>query len=258
MATPHSSTELTARGKALLWLASISASVAWISGDENARLATAILAAPILVDFVAKQRHLHLTSVIIAPRRTVAGAFFIESMQVEHRGNRPLRNCCLYEPLLMHNAPAVLLPTLKPFETHCIKIRERSLNRNYSIQRVIVLESQWPLGIFATRTAAMTKCELVTEPMRADLSVELHNSSAITQTTSVVRKATGSEFYELREHLSGEDVRRVHALRSAALGTLIERINRQADIQTNRQTYRQTDRHANKQTDRQTYRQTDI
>lgn len=232
MVTPHSSTALTGRGKIILWLASISASVAWISGDENARLATAILAAPIFVDFVAKQRRLHLTSVSIAPRRTVAGSFFIEHVQIEHRGNRPLRNCCLYEPLLMHNEPAVLLPTLKPFETHCIALREHSLNRSYSIQRVIVLESQWPLGIFATSSVVTTECELVTEPIRAALNVDFQNRSAATQTTSVDREKTGPEFYELREHLTGNDIRSVHALRSAALGTLVGRVSREPTAQT--------------------------
>ena len=70
MATPHSSTELTSRGKVVLCLAGLAAGAAWIGGDENARLAAAMLAAPILIDFVAKQRRLHFTGVRLAARRS--------------------------------------------------------------------------------------------------------------------------------------------------------------------------------------------
>ena len=67
MATPNTTLELTARGKVVLWLAGLAAGAAWLGGDENARLAAAMLAAPLVVDFVAKQRRLHHTSVRVTP-----------------------------------------------------------------------------------------------------------------------------------------------------------------------------------------------
>ena len=233
MATPHSSIELTGRGKTLLWLAGISAGIAWISGDHNARIAAAILAAPILVDFVARQRRLHLTRIHIAPRRTVAGAFYIESVQVEHRGNRPLRGCYFYEPLLMRNEPAALLPTLQPLETHRTEIQERSLIRSHIIQRVIVLESRWPLGMFLSRSVVTADCDLVTEPRRVELSLNLLESSTNTQSASIRRKQEiEPDFYELRKYVYGEDARGVHALRSAALGSLVRQVHRELSSQT--------------------------
>ena len=68
MATPNSTLEVTARGKIVLWLAALAGGAAWLGDDENARLAAAMLAAPLVVDFVAKQRRLHFTSIRLAPR----------------------------------------------------------------------------------------------------------------------------------------------------------------------------------------------
>lgn len=227
MATPHSSTELTSRGKVFLCLAGLAAGAAWIGGDENARLAAAMLAAPILIDFVAKQRRLHFTGVRLAARRTVAGAVYIETLHVEHQGRRPLRNCQLYEPRSMRGEPAVLLPTLQPFEPQRIDVRQRSLIRSHVLERVFVLESQWPLGMFATRSVVSAETDLITEPMRASLRADVLDAAADAEIAPVDRSMLpGPEFQALREYLPEEDARGVHALRSASLGTLVRRVTR--------------------------------
>ena len=86
MATSSSTVELTLRGRVVAWLATLAAGAAWIGGDGNARLAAAMLAAPLLVDFVAKQRRLQHTEIRLAPRRTAAGSPFSERLTLVHRG----------------------------------------------------------------------------------------------------------------------------------------------------------------------------
>lgn len=227
MATPNSSIELTPRGKVVLWLASLASGAAWIGGDDNARLAAAMLAAPILIDFVAKQRRLHFTQVRVAPRRTIAGAVFYQSVEVEHRGRRPLRSCLFYEPRSMRGEAPSMLPTLQPFEPQQIELRQRSLVRSHVIERVFILESQWPLGMFATRSVVSSQCDLITEPMRVPVRAELLDAAADAETAPVDRSVLpGPEFQSLREYLPEEDARGVHALRSAALGTLVRRVTR--------------------------------
>ena len=86
MATPNSTLEWTARGRTVAWLAALAGGAAWLGGDENARLAAAMLAAPVVVDFVAKQRRLHYTAVRVAPRTTTAGAVYTEVVTVDAVG----------------------------------------------------------------------------------------------------------------------------------------------------------------------------
>ena len=85
MASTHSTIELTMRGKVLAWLAGLAGAAAWLGEDPNARIAAALLAAPLLVDFVAKQRRMHETEVRIGPRRTIAGAPFTENVMLTHQ-----------------------------------------------------------------------------------------------------------------------------------------------------------------------------
>lgn len=233
MATPNSSIELTPRGKVVLWLAGLAAGAAWIGGDENARLAAAMLAAPLLIDFVAKQRRLHFTSVRVSARRTVAGATFMETVTVEHRGRRTMRGCQMHEPRSMKGEAPVLLPTLQPFEPQSVQVRQRSTVRSHVLERVFLIESQWPLGMLTTRSVISSESDLVTEPMRAPLRADIIEASAQAELSSVDRSTLpGPEFQALREYLPEEDARGVHALRSASLGTLVRRVVRGGQPQT--------------------------
>lgn len=227
MATPNSTLEWTARGRTVAWLAALAGGAAWLGGDENARLAAAMLAAPVVVDFVAKQRRLHYTAVRVAPRTTTAGAVYTEVVTVEHRGRRSLRHCQLSEPRTMRHEPPSLLPTLAPFEPQRVEVRQRSVVRSHVVERVFLLESRWPLGMFATRSVVSADAELITEPARVALRADVLEAAADAEVAPVDRtRMPGQEFYALREHTLDEDARGVHALRSAALGTLVRRVTR--------------------------------
>lgn len=225
MAIPSTSTELTMRGRVVAWLAALAAGASWLGGDANARLAAAMLVAPLVVDFVGKQRRLHATELRVGTRRTAAGAAFTESVTVVHRGPRPLRECLLTETRTMRNEAPVLLPTLRPDTPTRIEVRQRSLQRSHVLERVFLLVSHWPLGMFRTRSVVRVAADLITEPARVALQADLVR--AIADTEAAPRDQShlpGPEFHSLREHQPGEDARTVHALRSAALGTLVRRV----------------------------------
>ncbi|MCR9246166.1 MAG: DUF58 domain-containing protein [bacterium] len=227
MAASHGSIELTMRGRVLAWLAGLAGAAAWLGEDPNARIAAALLAAPLLVDFVAKQRRMHETKVRIAPRRTIAGAPFTEQITVEHQGRWPLRECLLAEPRTMRTEPPQLVPVLRPYESRRVTYRARSHRRSHIVERVFVLVSSWPLGLFRARAVVAVAADLVTEPARVRLAAEILTTVAEREAAPRDRsKLPGPEFHSLREHMPEEDARGVHALRSAALATLVRRVTR--------------------------------
>lgn len=227
MATPGSSTEMTLRGRVVAWLAGLAAGAAWLGDDANARLAAAMLTAPLLVDFVVRQRRLHETAIRLAPRRTVAGAVHTETVVVEHKGRRPLRECLLVEPRTMRGEPAVLLPALAPFAPARVQMRQRSLTRSHTLERVFLLETLSPLGVFRTRSIVSAAADLITEPARVPLPAETIDAAADAEAAPYDRsRLPGPEFLALREHQPDEDARGVHALKSAAIGTLVRRVTR--------------------------------
>lgn len=227
MATSSSSVELTLRGKVVAWLTALAAGAAWLGDDANARLAAAMLAAPLVVDFVAKQRRLHHTEVQVAARRAVAGAPFVDHLTLVHRGRRGARECLLSEPRTMRYEPPLMLGTLRPGAPMRVALRGRSLQRSHVLERVFVLMSVWPLALFRSRAVITVATDFVTEPARVPLSAEVVQALAEQQASPRDHAvAIGLEFHSLREQLPHEDARGVHALRSAALGTLVRRVTR--------------------------------
>jgi hypothetical protein len=211
------------RGRIVAWLVALAAGAAWLGDDGNARLAAAMLAAPLLVDFLLKQRRLHHAEIQVAPRRTAAGAPFAERLTLVHRGRRPARECLLGEPRTMRAEPPVLLPTLLPGRPATVVMRGRSLQRSHVLERVFVLMSVWPLGLFRTRAVINVPAEMITEPARVPLSAEVVQAIAEREAGHRTQQA-GNEFHSLREHHPHEDARGVHALRSAAVGALVRRV----------------------------------
>jgi len=210
-----------------MWLAGLAASAAWLGEDPNARIATALLAAPLLLDFAVKQRQLHRTIVQLSPRRTSVGAPFTEQATLTHQGRWPLRECLLLEPRTMHSEPPRLLPTLQPGVAQRVTFHARSSVRSHIVERKLVLTTSWPLGLFRARSVVTVAADLVTEPARVRLSAEV--LSAIAEREAAPRDRStlqGPEFHSLREHQPDEDSRGVHALRSAALGVLVRRVTR--------------------------------
>ena len=225
MAVSHDSVELTLRGRVVAWLAALATGAAWLGDDANARIAAAMLCAPLIVDFVAKQRRLHRTEIRTAPRRTVAGAAYFEQLTIVHRGRGQLRECLLSEARTMRSEPFVLVPDLAAGQPVRIEVRQRSLQRSHALQRVFLLTSLWPLGLLRTRAVISIAADLVTEPARVPLQAELVRAVAETTATPWDRSLqSGPEFHSLREHQPDEDARAVHALRSASLGTLVRTV----------------------------------
>lgn len=227
MAVSSSTIELTTRGRILAWLAGLAASAAWLGEDPNARVAAALLAAPLLVDFVAKQRRMHATEVRLSPRRTIAGAPFTEQVTLTHNGRWPLRESLIVEPRTMRTEPPQLLPTLHPGQPQRVTFRARSHIRSHVLERVFVMMSTWPLGLFRTRAVIALAADLVTEPARVRIAADLLQAVAEREASPRDRSMLpGPEFHSLREHQPEEDSRGVHALRSASMGMLVRRVTR--------------------------------
>ena len=225
MAVSTTSIELTVRGRVVAWLAALAAGASWLGDDANARLAAAMLCTPLVVDFAAKQRRLHRTELRVAARRTAAGVPYTETLTVLHHGVRPLRECLLLEPRTMRTEPPLLLPALRAGAPARVEVRQRSVQRSHVLERVFLLSSQWPLGMFCTRSVVAVAADLVTEPARVELRADVLQAVADVEAAPRDRsKLDGPEFHSLREHAAGEDARAVHALRSAALGTLVRRV----------------------------------
>lgn len=215
----------TLRGRVLLGLGLGALLAAALGGDPDARLAAALLLAPIAIDLLGKPRRLHLAALRLAPRRTVVGAPFSEAVLVEAPPRAALRGVLLLEPRTMRSEPPALLPTLQPGAAWRAEVHARSLQRGRLGERTFVLTSGWPLGLFTARATRTVAAELVTEPARVSLRADW--LAALAEQLSAPRDRTdlaGPEFHSLRELGEGEDARTVHALRSASLGTLVRRI----------------------------------
>ena len=225
MAEPASTLELTPRGRVVAWLAAVAAGAAWLCDDPNARLAAALLAGPLLLDLLFRQRRLQDTELHLSARRCTVGVPFVETVTLVHRGRRPLREVLLTEPRTMRNDPPALLPAVPPGQPVQIELRQRSLRRSHQLERAFTLVSMWPLGLLRTRAVVRVSCDLVTEPARVALQPELLRSIARDERSASDHSLQpGHEFHSLREHLPDEDARAVHALRSASLGTLVRRV----------------------------------
>ncbi|MBL8732811.1 MAG: DUF58 domain-containing protein [Planctomycetes bacterium] len=225
MAKPATTIEFTLRGRILAWLAALAAGASWLADDANARIAAAMLAAPLLVDFVAKQRRLHQTVLSLPPRRTAAGSRYTEHVLLSHLGRSTLRECLLTEPRTMRTEPPALLPTVPRGAPTTFSLRQCSLTRCHQLERVFLLESSWPLGLFRARAVCRVTADLVTEPARVPLSAEVVQAASEVEVAPQDRSPLpGPEFHSLREHRLDDEARGVHALRSAATGTLVRRV----------------------------------
>lgn len=225
MATTSTSLELTVRGRVVAGLGALAAVAGWLAGDANARLAAALLLAPLLLDVVLRPRGLQRTVVRVGARRTVAGAPFSERVTVQVPGRTPLRECLVLETRTNRIDPPTLVPLLPPGQPTTVILRGRSLQRSHVLERVFLLVSAWPFGLFRSRTVVAVAAELVTEPARVPLAAELLPALAEREASPRDRTTLpGPEFHSLREHEPGADARSVHALRSAALGTLVQRV----------------------------------
>lgn len=225
---PHPGTELelTLRGRVVAGLALLAGAAGWLAEDPHAQLAAALLLAPLLLDLLAKPRWLHRVQLHLPPRRTVAGAPFVERLAVRTPpGWFGGRDLLLFEPRTMKNRGPCFVGHLAAGAHAELPIEGRSERRGHLLERVFALTTAWPFGLWRARAVVTIAAELVTEPRRVALRRELLPSfAALRSGATERRRGQGQEFHALREHHLGDDARAVHALRSAALGVLVQRV----------------------------------
>lgn len=225
MAEARSTLELTARGRVLAGLAAASLLGAWLSEDPNVRIAAALLVAPLLVDFAATPRSLGALRLHVGPRRTVAGAPFQENVHLSYRGRRPLRELLVAEPRT--RGRAAFVGRIAPGSRASVVLTCRSTVRSHLLERVFELRTDWPLGMFRACGLCVVATDFVTEPARVQLEASVLQATAEREPAPHTRSQLhGDEFHALREHQPSEEARGVHALRSAALGSLVRTVVR--------------------------------
>jgi uncharacterized protein (DUF58 family) len=227
--------ELTTRGKALLvtavGLMGLFALSLLLDAPLTDPLPRALLfgsvvaAAPLLVQILLAPRIEEL-ELSVASRRTRAGAPFRETLHLQH-GGRVLNDLLVMEPATRGYTGPAFVEVLLPDETQRISLLCRAKRRGHQRSRRFVLETSHPFGLVQTRARIEVPGELIVEPSRlrmpiALLEAALEGNSAQFSTDLLL----GQEYHSLREYRLGEDARRVHALRSAALGTLVRRVER--------------------------------
>src|SRR5262249_25008514 len=139
--------ELTVRGRLLVLLACLALFAAWFSGDVNARLAAAMLLAPLLVDFTLVPRHLHRVQLLVRPRRPVAATAFRGEVEL-HCPRRGLREVMVHEPRTAVAGGTTLVERLVRGRT-VVHLQARSNQRSRVDHRQLVLHCEWPFGFFA-------------------------------------------------------------------------------------------------------------
>lgn len=222
--------EILPRGRLALVLLHLAAGAAWLSGDENARLAASMIAAPILVDLAAKLLHRPNLEIGVGPRRAVARSAFLETIRIRNHG-RHGRELRLREPRThVLDAGGAHLPSIAPGEEITLRLTARSPRRGRGTIRSFVVTSAWPLGMFRWRATVDVRAEMVTEPVRTQLpDALLRELAARDDRAAAGTRRDAEEFYALRDYRHGEDARQVHARRSASLGTLVRQVRRGAD-----------------------------
>ncbi|MBK8976248.1 MAG: DUF58 domain-containing protein [Planctomycetes bacterium] len=224
--------ELTPRGRIALVLLHLTAGAAFLTGDDNARLAASLIAAPLLIDVAVKLLRRPRVELTVAQRRTHARAAFLEALSIRNLARHPLRDLLLREPAThIHSAGGIHIPYLAGGTAQPCRVAARSNRRGIAAERRFSARTEFPLGFLAWRLEQSVRARLVTEPARVPLSP--YAASAWTEARPRFdegRRDQASEFHSLREYRYGEDARLVQARRSAALGVLVRRVLRGGPI----------------------------
>lgn len=215
--------EITPRGKLVLMLFHLAAGAAWLSGDANVRLAASLLAAPILLDLGWKLWAKPRFEVRVGPRRGIARAAFREHITLRNTSARAaLRELRLREPRTLVGATGgAHLPWLPPGATVRIELAARHPRRGVATSRTLLAETDWPLALFRWQCEVAVQATMLSEPARIPIALNLLQSAERTREEQPAALGEELEFWSLREHRDGDDARRVHARRSAALGELV-------------------------------------
>jgi uncharacterized protein (DUF58 family) len=221
--------EVTYRGKVLLLLGILAAIAAWINpGGSSVRLAAAVLLAPLLIDLIWGGVRLPELRLIMRRRRTESGAPFTESFTLHNLSRRrAVMDLHLREPRTDTYAGGLFVHHIEPEDKETLRIPARTRTRGLAGQRAVVVLSSYPLGLIRRSALLRSHTELISEPTRMPLPHHVANAFERDEPEYESRQTPGDdEFHSLRQYVSGEEARMVHAMRSAAMGTLVRRVMR--------------------------------
>src|SRR5690606_24589620 len=145
--------ELTHRGHLCLALLHLTAGAAWLTGDDNARLAASMLAAPLVLDVLHKLVRAPRIALSVALRRVHARSSFLESVEVRNvSATQPVRDLTLGEPRTqLYESGGAFIPWLEPGASVTVRIAARSARRGCFTSRTFVAETWHPFGLLRWR-----------------------------------------------------------------------------------------------------------
>ncbi len=229
--TPRPVLDLTPAGRAVVILASLALGAAWTTGSEPARVAACLLLAPLLTDWVCKLRRFDGVTIRVGKRRTRAGAVLHEEITLQHRGRRALWHVHVSEHGLLastrgQGAHVEHVPSLGARE---LELTLRARTRGRASTRMFVLTTHHPFGLVRLSAPVATEARVIAEPARIAWPMPIGDHGRDNEDAhDSVRGRDAEAFYALREVRDGEDFARVHALRSASLGTPVRVVRRGA------------------------------
>lgn len=218
--------EVTYGGRVLLLLGVLATFAAWIHKGDSVRLASAILLAPILVDLLWGGFRLPPMRLIMRRRRTESGAPFVETFTLKNLSpRRAIVDLHVREPRTDTYAGGLFIHHLDPEQSEGLQVPARTRTRGRTYVRSVVAVSSYPLGLIRRSAVLRAESELVSEPSRIPLPGHVLNALERDNSEETTLISTGEdEFHSLRDYVVGEDARLVHAMRSAATGTLVRRV----------------------------------
>jgi uncharacterized protein (DUF58 family) len=225
----NTSLEVTYRGRVLLLLGILAAIAAWINPTGNSvRLAAAVLLAPLLIDLAWGGLHLPELRLVMRRRRTESGAPFTESYTLQNlSGRRAIMDLHLREPRTDTYAGGLFVHHIEPEQRETLRIPARTRTRGRAVHRAVVVVSSYPLGLIRRSAVLRSQTELVSEPTRMSLPHHVVDALERDEPEYENRQAAGDDdFHSLRQYVDGDEARMVHAMRSAAMGTLVRRVMR--------------------------------
>ena len=224
--------QLLPRGRVAFALMAMAAIAGFGGEDSVGRTATAILLGSLLWDRAAKQ--VANKNIRVSPqragRRMRAGVPAVEDLLVKNC-SRSWFPATEVEDLTVRNSrKAAVVPNLAPYAQASCRLALRPKSRGVICQREFRLSTQWPLGMWKLDIKIVVEpTELIVEPTRIPLPapVAAHISGKVGANPGIGHGKTNSpngDFHALREALYGDDIRELHALRSAALGLAVARV----------------------------------
>ncbi len=223
--------QFTPRGQLAVMLLHLAIGAAWLSGDASVRLAASLLAAPVLIDLGWKLWTRPRLELTVGARRGIARAAFRETVELRNRSPRAaLRELRLREPRTqVADAGGAHVPWLPAQDSLRLRIAARHPRRGLAMEREFVGETDWPLALFRWSLQCSVPATMLSEPARIAIDPKLLRAADDDRDIRPSSHGETQEFFSLREYRDGEDARRIHARRSAALGELVLTVWRGSD-----------------------------